>query len=50
VNQKGKCTSVKTAPTHGLDGPTRVASAHERRGANGAGWAEGRVGRKLAGP
>jgi hypothetical protein len=44
---KGKRTSVKTPPTHGLDGPTRVALARERRGAIGAGWAKGRVGRKV---
>jgi hypothetical protein len=47
VNQKGKHTSMKTPPMHGLDGPARVASARERRGANGAGWAKGRVGRKV---
>jgi hypothetical protein len=33
--------------THGLDGPARVASACERRGASGAGWAKGRVCRKV---
>jgi hypothetical protein len=47
VNQKGKRTFVKTPPTHGLDGPARVALARERRGASGAGWAKGRVGRKV---
>jgi hypothetical protein len=47
ANQKGNRTSAKTPPTHGLDGPTRVASACERRGASGAGWAKGRVGRKV---
>jgi hypothetical protein len=47
ANQKGKRTFAKTPPTHGLDGPARVASAHERRGASGAGWDKGRVGRKV---
>jgi hypothetical protein len=47
ANQKGKRTSVKTPPTHGLDFPARVALARERRGASGAGWAKGRVGRKV---
>jgi hypothetical protein len=47
ANQKGKRTSVKTPPTHGLDGPARVASARERRGARRAGWAKGRVGRTV---
>jgi hypothetical protein len=47
VNQKGKRTSAKTPPTHGLDGPARVASAHERRGASGAGSAKCRVGCKV---
>jgi hypothetical protein len=47
VNQKGKRTSTKTPPRHGPDGPTRVASARETRGASGADWAKGRVGRKV---
>jgi hypothetical protein len=47
VNQKEKRTSAKTPPTHGLDGLARVASTRERRGASGAGWAKGRVGRKV---
>jgi hypothetical protein len=47
VNQKGKRTSAKTPPTHRLDGPARVASARERRGASGAGWAKGQVGRNV---
>jgi hypothetical protein len=47
ANQKGKRTSVKMPPTHGLDGPARVASARERRGASGSGWSKGRVGRKV---
>jgi hypothetical protein len=46
-NKKGKRTSAKTPPMHGLDGPARVASAHERRGASGAGGGKGRVGHKV---
>jgi hypothetical protein len=45
ANQKGKRTSANTPPTHGLAGPAMMASARERRGASGAGWAKGRVGR-----
>jgi hypothetical protein len=45
ANQKGKRTSENMPPTHGLVGPARMASDRERRRANGAGWAKGRVGR-----
>jgi hypothetical protein len=41
----GAFTSAKTPPTHGLDGPVRTALACGGRGASGAGWAKGRVGR-----
>jgi hypothetical protein len=47
ANQKGKRTSANTPLTRRLAGPARLNSARERREASGAGWANGRVGRKV---
>jgi hypothetical protein len=47
ANQKGKRTSANTPSTRGLAGPAGLDSARERIEASGAGWANGRVGRKV---
>jgi hypothetical protein len=47
ANQKGKCTSANTPSTRRLAGPARLNSPRERREASGAGWADGREGRKV---
>jgi hypothetical protein len=47
ANQKGKRTPAETPPTRGLDGPAREVSACRDSEASEAGWAKGRVGRKV---